>query len=79
MRGTAHAGGANTHALVLTATGPLAVEVVAEIRQITGLDLRAAADLANQPPVPLLQNISLEQAEAAAAQLAAVGASVEIK
>jgi large subunit ribosomal protein L7/L12 len=65
--------------LILTAHGEKKINVIKEVRAITGLGLKEAKDLVESPPKPVKEGIPKADAEKIKAQLEAAGASVEIK
>lgn len=64
--------------LILKEFGDKKIQVIKEVRALTGLGLKEAKDLVDNVPKPIKQGISKEEAESARAQLEAVGAVVEI-
>jgi len=65
--------------VILTAHGEKKINVIKEVRAITGLGLKEAKDLVESPPKPVKEGIPKADAEKIKAQLVAAGASVEIK
>jgi large subunit ribosomal protein L7/L12 len=65
--------------VVLGAAGPNKINVIKEVRAITGLGLKEAKDLVEGAPKPVKENVGKEEAEKIKAQLTAAGATVEIK
>src|SRR5262245_47393580 len=65
--------------VMLTAAGDKKIEVIKEVRAITGLGLKEAKDLVEAAPKPVKEGISKEEAEKAKAALEKVGAKVELK
>ena len=65
--------------LTLTAVGESKINVIKAVREITQLGLKEAKDLVDAAPKPVLENVSKEDAEKAAAKLREAGATVEIK
>jgi large subunit ribosomal protein L7/L12 len=65
--------------VILTAHGEKKINVIKEVRAITGLGLKEAKDLVESPPKPVKEGIAKADAEKIKAQLEAAGASVEIK
>jgi large subunit ribosomal protein L7/L12 len=65
--------------LNLTAVGESKINVIKAVREITQLGLKEAKDLVDAAPKPVLENLSREDADAAAAKLREAGATVEIK
>ena len=65
--------------VVLAATGDKKIEVIKEVRAITGLGLKEAKDLVEGAPKPVKDGASKEDAEKIKATLEKVGAKVELK
>ena len=65
--------------VVMTSFGSEKIKVIKEIRGITGLGLAEAKALVEGVPAKVKEGVSKEDAEAIKEQLAAVGATVEIK
>lgn len=65
--------------VILAAVGEKKIQVIKEVRAITGLGLKEAKELVDGAPKPVKQGISKEEAEAIKKQLSEAGASVEIK
>lgn len=65
--------------VVLAGTGDKKIQVIKEVRGLTGLGLKEAKDLVESAPAPIIENADKETAEAAKAKLEAAGASVELK
>lgn len=65
--------------VVLTAAGPNKINVIKEIRAITGLGLKEAKDLVEGAPKTVKEGVNKEEANKIKAQLTAAGASVDIK
>ena len=65
--------------IVLAAAGDKKIEVIKEVRAITGLGLKEAKDLVEGAPKPLKEGVNKEEAEKVKAQLEKVGAKVELK
>ena len=63
----------------LTAAGDKKIEVIKEVRAITGLGLKEAKDLVDQAPKPVKQGVNREEAEAVLKKLKDAGAGAEIK
>jgi large subunit ribosomal protein L7/L12 len=64
---------------VLAAAGDKKIEVIKEVRAITGLGLKEAKDLVEGAPKVLKEGIAKNDAEEIKKKLEAVGAKVEIK
>lgn len=65
--------------VILTATGDKKIQVIKEVRALTGLGLKEAKDLVDGAPNPVKQGIAKEEAEAVKKQLEEAGATVEVK
>jgi large subunit ribosomal protein L7/L12 len=65
--------------VVLAATGDKKIEVIKEVRAITGLGLKEAKDLVEGAPKPVKEGIAKDEAEKIKATLEKVGAKVELK
>jgi large subunit ribosomal protein L7/L12 len=65
--------------VVLAAAGDKKIEVIKEVRAITGLGLKEAKDLVEGAPKVLKEGIAKNDAEEIKKKLEAVGAKVEIK
>jgi len=64
--------------VVLKNFGEKKIQVIKEVRAITGLGLKEAKDLVDNVPKPVKEGISKEDAEAVMKQLEAAGAVVEL-
>lgn len=65
--------------VVLAAVGDKKIEVIKEVRAITGLGLKEAKDLVEGAPKPVKEGVSKDDAGKLKAQLEKVGAKVELK
>ena len=65
--------------VMLTAAGDKKIEVIKEVRAITGLGLKEAKALVDEAPKPVKQGISKGEAASIRLKLEEVGAVVEIK
>ena len=65
--------------VVLAATGDKKIEVIKEVRAITGLGLKEAKDLVEGAPKTVKEGASKDDAAKIKAQLEKVGAKVELK
>ncbi len=65
--------------VVLAAAGDKKIEVIKEVRAITGLGLKEAKDLVEGAPKNVKEGASKEEAEKLKAQLEKAGAKVELK
>jgi len=64
--------------VILKEFGQKKIQVIKEVRALTGLGLKEAKDLVDNAPKPVKEGLSKEDAEATRDQLEAVGAVVEI-
>jgi large subunit ribosomal protein L7/L12 len=65
--------------VILSAVGDKKIEVIKEVRAITGLGLKEAKDLVEGAPKPVKEGVSKDDAAKLKAQLEKVGAKVELK
>ena len=65
--------------VVLTSFGAEKIQVIKEVRAITGLGLKEAKDLVEGVPKPVKEGIAKTEADEIKKKLEAVGATVEIK
>jgi len=65
--------------LVLNAAGEKKINVIKEVRAITGLGLKEAKDLVEGAPKTVKEGLSKEDANKFAEQLKAAGATIELK
>jgi|SRR5256885_15424003 large subunit ribosomal protein L7/L12 len=65
--------------VVLAAIGDKKIEVIKEVRALTGLGLKEAKDLVEGAPKPVKEAVNKEEAEKIKATLEKVGAKVELK
>ena len=65
--------------VVLTEAGAQKINVIKEVRAITGLGLKEAKDLVEAAPKPVKEGVSKADADKIKAQLEAAGAKVELK
>jgi large subunit ribosomal protein L7/L12 len=65
--------------VVLAAVGDKKIEVIKEVRAITGLGLKEAKDLVEAAPKPVKEGVSKEEADKLKAQLEKAGSKVELK
>jgi large subunit ribosomal protein L7/L12 len=64
--------------VVLKSAGDKKIQVIKEVRAITGLGLKEAKDLVEGAPKPVKEGLSKADADAAKAKLEAVGAVIEL-
>ncbi len=65
--------------VVLAAAGEKKIEVIKEVRAITGLELKEAKDLVEGAPKPVKEGVNKDDAAKIKAQLEKAGAKVELK
>ena len=65
--------------VVLAAIGEKKIEVIKEVRALTGLGLKEAKDLVEGAPKAVKEGVNKEEAEKIKATLEKVGAKVELK
>ena len=65
--------------MVLTDIGPNKINVIKEVRVITGLGLKEAKDLVEAAPKAVKEAVSKEDAAKFKTQLEAAGAKVDLK
>jgi large subunit ribosomal protein L7/L12 len=65
--------------VILTAAGDKKIQVIKEVRAITGLGLKDAKALVDEAPKPVKEGVPKEEADKIKAQLEGAGAQVELK
>jgi large subunit ribosomal protein L7/L12 len=65
--------------VILAAIGDKKIEVIKEVRALTGLGLKEAKDLVEGAPKAVKEGVNKEEAEKVKAQLEKAGAKVELK
>jgi large subunit ribosomal protein L7/L12 len=65
--------------VILVAAGDKKIEVIKEVRALTGLGLKEAKDLVEGAPKPVKEGVNKEEADKIKATLEKVGAKVELK
>ncbi|MCJ2011293.1 50S ribosomal protein L7/L12 [Methylobacterium sp. J-076] len=65
--------------VILAGAGDKKIEVIKEVRAITGLGLKEAKDLVEGAPKPVKEGVSKDDAAKLKAQLEKAGAKVELK
>jgi large subunit ribosomal protein L7/L12 len=65
--------------VMLTGFGDKKIQVIKEVRTVTGLGLKEAKDLVEGVPSPLKEGVAKDEAEKIKAQIEAAGGQVEIK
>ena len=64
--------------VILKSFGEKKIQVIKEVRALTGLGLKEAKDLVDNAPKPVKEAVTKEEADEAAKKLEAVGATIEI-
>jgi large subunit ribosomal protein L7/L12 len=64
---------------MLMAAGEKKIEVIKEVRALTGLGLKEAKDLVEAAPKAVKEGVTKDEAEKVKAQLEKAGAKVELK
>ncbi len=65
--------------VILSAAGDKKIQVIKEVRAITGLGLKDAKDLVDGAPKPLKEGVKKEEADEIKSKIEGAGGSVEIK
>ena len=65
--------------VILTTFGDKKIQIIKEVRAITGLGLKEAKELVESAPVPVKEGIVKEDAEKIKAQIEEAGGQAEIK
>jgi len=65
--------------VILANAGDKKINVIKEVRAITGLGLKEAKDLVEAAPKPIKEGVSKDEAESIKGKLEAAGATVEVK
>ena len=65
--------------VILAAAGDKKINVIKEVRAITGLGLKEAKDLVEGAPKPVKEGVDKDEAAKLKEQLEGAGASVEVK
>jgi large subunit ribosomal protein L7/L12 len=65
--------------VILTAAGDKKIQVIKEVRVLTGLGLKEAKALVDEAPKPVKEGVSKEEADEIRTKLEEVGAIVEVK
>jgi large subunit ribosomal protein L7/L12 len=68
-----------TFDVILKAKGATPINVIKEVRAITGLGLKEAKDLVDTAPKPVKEGVSKDEAKDIETKLKAAGAEVEVK
>ena len=65
--------------VILLSSGDKKIQVIKEVRAITGLGLKEAKDLVEGAPKPLKDGVNKEEADKIKAQIEAAGGQIQIK
>ena len=65
--------------VILVSSGEKKIQVIKEVRAVTGLGLKEAKDLVEGAPKPVKEGVSKDEAAKIKAQIEASGGTVEIK
>ena len=65
--------------VILTSHGEKKIEVIKEVRALTGLGLKEAKELVEGAPKPVKKGVNKDEAEKIKSQLEKAGAKVELK
>jgi large subunit ribosomal protein L7/L12 len=65
--------------VILVAIGDKKIQVIKEVRAVTGLGLKEAKDLVEGAPKPVKEGVSKDEAKKIKEQIEAVGGQVDIK
>lgn len=71
--------GPSTYDVVITSGGQSKLKVIKLVKDLLGVDLKAAKELVDGAPKAIKQGVSPEEAESLKAQLEEAGAEVELK
>ena len=65
--------------VILTSSGDKKIQVIKEVRAVTGLGLKEAKDLVEGAPKPIKEGVSKDEAAKIKAQVETAGGQVDIK
>lgn len=77
--GAADAGASDTMNVELADAGQQKIAVIKVVKEVLGLDLKAAKELVEKAPVIIKENVKSEEAEALKTKLTEAGATVNFK
>ena len=77
--GAADAGASDAMNVELTDAGQQKIAVIKVVKEVLGLDLKAAKELVEKAPVTIKENAKADEAEALKAKLSEAGATVNFK
>jgi large subunit ribosomal protein L7/L12 len=70
---------AEAYKVVMKSAGQKKIQVIKEIKEITGLGLKEAKDLADKIPAVIKENVSPDEAASIKEKLEAAGAEIELE
>ncbi len=70
---------AEAYKVVMKSAGQKKIQVIKEIKEITGLGLKEAKDLADKVPAVIKENVTPDEAASIKEKLEAAGAEVELE
>jgi len=75
------AGGAaaSTYKVVMTSAGQKKIQVIKEIKEITGMGLKECKELADKIPATIKENVGADEAASIKEKLEAAGADIELQ
>ena len=65
--------------VVMTSAGQKKIQVIKEIKEITGMGLKEAKELADKVPATIKENVSPDEATSIKEKLEAAGADIELQ
>jgi len=72
-------GGSDTMKVVMTSAGQKKIQVIKEIKEITGKGLKECKELADSLPATIKEDVSADEATSIKEKLEAAGAEVELQ
>jgi large subunit ribosomal protein L7/L12 len=72
-------GGADTFKVVMTSAGQKKIQVIKEIKEITGKGLKECKELADSLPATIKEDVSPDEATSIKEKLEAAGAEIELQ
>jgi len=70
---------AEAYKVIMKSAGQKKIQVIKEIKEITGLGLKEAKDLADKIPAVIKENVSPDEAASIKEKLEAAGAEIELE
>ncbi len=77
--GEGEAGGADTVKVVMTSAGQKKIQVIKEIKEITGKGLKECKELVDNLPATIKEDVGADEAASIKEKLEAAGAEVELQ